>query len=140
MPSCVGPLCFPTPGDVLGHVASDAFDSMAHAWADSANQAVTWLVSAWTKVSTPPVSGGPASWLTDQVRPITAFVAVLGIIIAAGMISVKARQGRGDVLGRAGGGLLRLVIVGGAGAAAVNLLLLAGDTFSDSILKAAAPA
>ena len=137
---CIGPLCIPTPVDVLGGVAADAFDAMAQKWADSANQAVTWLVSGWTKIATPEVGGGPAAWLTSELRTITWFVSVLGIIVAAGMICWKARRdGGADALSRMSAGLIRLVIVGGAGAAAVNLLLLAGDVFSSHVLAAAAP-
>lgn len=133
-------MSFPMPPQVLAKVAGDAFDSMAQKWADSANQAVTWLVSGWTKIATPEVGGGPAAWLTSELRTITWFVSVLGIIVAAGMVCWKARRDAGaDALGRMGAGLIRLVIVGGAGAAAVNLLLLAGDVFSSHVLAAAAP-
>ena len=139
---CVGDVCvnIPGPGTILAKAAGDAFDAMAQKWADSANQAVTWLVSGWTKISTPSVGGGPGAWLTTELRPITSFVAILGIIVAAGMVCWKARrEGGADALSRMGAGLIRLVVVAGAGTAAVNLLLLAGDEFSNHILASAAP-
>src|SRR5438067_2195591 len=113
---CVGDVCmsFPMPPEVLAKVAGNAFDSMAQNWADSANQAVTWLVSAWTKIATPEIGGGPAAWLTSELRTITWFVSVLGIIIAAGMVCWKAsREGGADALSRMGAGLIRLVVVAG---------------------------
>jgi hypothetical protein len=111
---------------------------IADAFAKAADKALEFLVSGWTHISSPTVSGSgsTAGWLQGEVQVITIFLATLALIIAGGRL---AWQRRGDPAKEALAGVLQLIVVAGAGLAAIDVLLQAGDQFSTWILNQATP-
>lgn len=131
------PVASSVAGGVAGSVSGGVVQSIANAFASSANKAIEYLVAGWTRIPTPAVSGATAEWLQGQLRPIVIVVGALALIAAA-VRMVWAN--RSDPAKQALAGLLRLVVVSGAGLAGIDLLLKAGDALSNALLNAATPA
>jgi type IV secretion system protein TrbL len=132
--------CVLSPGcvvsSVLGDAASGFMGQIANAFAASADKAVQYLVAGWTQIPSPGVSGGAATWLQGQLQPLVILVGALSIIAAMALAIWTARA---EPAKQMVAGLLRLVVVSGAGLAAIDVLLKIGDAFSANILGAATP-
>jgi hypothetical protein len=82
------------------------------------------------------VAGGTTSWLQAQLQPVLVFVGAFSIIAAmVRMVWTSRAEPAREMLA----GLLRLVVISGAGLAGIDILLAAGDAFSSAILNAATP-
>jgi hypothetical protein len=111
---------------------------IANAFAEAADKALEFLVSGWTHIDTPGVSGSgsSAAWLAGKVQVLTIFLATLGLVVAGARMAWERRS---EPAKEAVAGILRLIVVAGAGLAALDLLLQAGDQFSVWILDQATP-
>jgi type IV secretion system protein TrbL len=91
-----------------------------------------YLTTSFLSVPTPKLTGTPAvALIQGDLSWLTAVVAVIGLILAAGR-TVWSKKADGVV--DAVHGLLRLVVVGGAGVVGISLLTGAGDALSSWIL------
>src|SRR3989442_5582774 len=122
----------PVVSSAVGAAAGDVVANIANSFAASADKAIQLLVTGWTEIPTPAVSGGATSWLQGQLQPIVVFVGALAVIAA--MVRMVWAD-RADPAKEMLAGLLRLIVVSGAGLAAIDLALQAGDAFSSSILN-----
>ena len=130
------PVASAAAGSVAGSVAGGVVGNIANAFATAADKSIQFLVTGWTDIRTPLVSGGTTSWLQGQLQPLVIFVGAFAIIAAMVRMVWANRAEHGK---EALAGLLRLVVVSGAGLAAIDILLQAGDAFSSAILNAATP-
>lgn len=127
-------------GDFVNDRASDAVKEMANAIADAVGQTVKTLGTFWMNVGTPnltAVPGGstasdPVLFLQNSLYFWTAALAVLSVLVGAGKMVIERRGAPLRELGRS---LATLVVVSGAGVAAVGLLTASADQFSTWILN-----
>ena len=120
-------------GDVAGDAASGVFDAAASKIADGFATAIQLLVTFWTGVDVPGLSTteGPVAELRANTAWLSAFIAVLSLLVCAGRMAMT-RSSRPAA--EAFKGLLILVVVSGAGVAAVNALVVFGDGYSRWVL------
>jgi hypothetical protein len=120
-------------GAAASGAASDVFDAAVAKIADGFATAIQLVVTFWTGVDVPGLSTseGPVAELRANTAWLSAFIAVLSILICAGRMAMT-RSSRPAA--EAFKGLLILVIVSGAGVAAVNALVVFGDGYSTWVL------
>ncbi len=114
---------------VAGSVLDSAGAKLVEGFASSAQMVVTF----WTGVGVPglTVGSGPIGELRANTAWLTAFVAVVSVLVCAGRLAIS-RSSR--PAGEAFKGLLILVVVSGCGVAAVNALVVFGDAYSVWVL------
>jgi hypothetical protein len=113
-------------GDILGGIAQAISDGIKWIVENTA----TW----WVQIPSPNLSTEPAvSHIQQWLLPITAAVAVGGVIAAATRMAIT---GRANPLLDLGGGLLTLAAATALGATIAALLLKAGDAWSSWVLQA----
>ena len=119
--------------DAVGGAAAGVFDAAVGKIAEGFAQAVQLVVTFWTVVDVPGLStsAGPVAELRANTAWLTAFIAVLSILVcAARMAMTRASRPAAEAFK----GLLILVAVSGAGVAAVNALVVFGDGYSRWVL------
>ena len=123
--------------DVLGGAVSDAaggvFDAAVGKIADGFAKAIQLVVTFWTGVKVPGLSAssGPVGELRANTAWLTAFIAVVSVLVCAARMALT-RSSR--PAGEAFKGLLILVVTSGCGVAAVNALVVFGDSYSGWVL------
>jgi len=124
-------------GTALHAAAGGVLDGIAGAIGDGMASATTVVVSFWVHVPVPGLStgSGPVAELRSGTAWLTAWVAVLCVLVAGGRVALS-RSGRPAADAFRGLGLL--VVLSGAGVAAVQLLVTAGDGYSQWILDRSA--
>jgi type IV secretion system protein TrbL len=123
-------------GGVANAASSSVLSSISGAMADAANQSVKYLVTGWTNIATPGVSGGTASWLQGMLTPLTTVAGAIAVIFAAVRMAWQQRVEPGKEIAAA---LFRLVVISGGGLALLDVALQAGDAFSRWIINTATP-
>ncbi len=120
-------------GGAVGSAANGVFDAAVGKIADGFAKAIQLVVTFWTGVDVPgqDTSGGPVAEIRANTAWLSAFIAVLSILICAGRMAMT-RSSRPAA--EAFKGLLILVVVSGAGVAAVNALVVFGDGYSKWVL------
>ncbi|WP_427019532.1 hypothetical protein ACQCSX_23295 (plasmid) [Pseudarthrobacter sp. P1] len=126
-------------GQVVQDAAGDAIKNMAKAIADAVGQTVKTLGTFWVNVGTPNLTASPGgSTASDPVQFLqnslwfwTAALAVLSVLVGSAKMIIERRGAPMRDLGRS---LATLVVVSGAGVAAVGLLTVAADQFSAWII------
>jgi len=134
-------------GDFIQTAAADA--------AKGADALLKTLATAWTQVATPTVancsyqggtytcapasavSGGNAgavAFIQGDLHFITLFVGIAAIIVAAARMAFTQR---GAPMRESLNGLIRLILVSGAGLAFLTIVARAGDSFSSWVLSSA---
>jgi hypothetical protein len=118
-------------GDFIQTAATDA--------AKAADSLLKTLASAWTNIPTPSLTPGSAQGSTVQflqgdLKYLTLWVGVASLLVAAARMAYLRKA---DPLREAGVGLLRLLLVGSMGIAAVNIFASIGDQFSSYVLGSA---
>ncbi len=128
----VGTVCGAV-GAAASSAAGSVFDAAVGKLADGFAKAIQLVVTFWTGVDVPGLdtSGGPVAELRANTAWLSAFIAVLSILICAGKMAIT-RSSRPAA--EAFKGLLILVIVSGVGVAAVNALVVFGDGYSTWVL------
>jgi hypothetical protein len=129
-------------GAAIEDAANDAVKNMAKAIADAVGQTVKTLGTFWVNVGTPDltsVPGGstasdPVLFLQNSLYFWTASLAVLSVLVGAAKMVIERRGAPLRDLVRS---LATLVVVSGAGVAAVALLTVAADQFSAWIITSA---
>lgn len=118
--------------DAAGGVAEAGFDAMAKSFGKTAEELIVKTTTAWTKVpATGAAQSDTAGWLGVQLAPLTAFAAVIGLIVAASKMAISRK---GQDLNTALVGLFRLLAVTAAGTTVLVLVLAGGDEFAAGII------
>ena len=122
-----------TVGGVVGTAAGSVFDAAAAKIVEGFAKGTQLVVTFWTDVEVPGLStsAGPVAELRANTAWLTAFVAVLAVLVCAGRLALT-RSSRPAA--EAFKGLLILVVVSGCGVAAVNALVVFGDAYSSWVL------
>lgn len=126
-------------GDFVNDRANDAIKEMAEAIADAVGNVVKTLGTFWVNVGTPnltTVPGGttasdPVLFLQNSLYFWTAALAVLSVLVGAAKMIIERRGAPLRDLARS---LSTLIVVSGAGVAAVGLLTVSADQFSAWII------
>ena len=125
-----------TVSDAVGGAVNSGFESVANAMGEAAETILREVTTAWTRIPTGnAVSGGSIDVLMTDLRPIAAGVAVFGLIFSAGKMAFS--RDASDIK-TAGVGLLRVLLVGAAGLAVLQVAMLASDDVSRAILDQSA--
>ncbi|BCW86455.1 hypothetical protein NicSoilE8_41280 (plasmid) [Arthrobacter sp. NicSoilE8] len=135
--NAINPFC--QAGAAIEDVANDAVKNMAKAIADAVGQTVQTLGTFWVHVGTPNLTAAPGgSTASDPVLFLqnslwfwTAALAVLSVLVGAAKMMIERRGAPLRDLVRS---LATLIVVSGAGVAAVGLLTVAADQFSAWII------
>lgn len=133
-------------GDIVSGLAGSAIDQAAESFAKSAVKLYQFLVTFWVnpevdgidfgRLFSPRISDNsddPTYFLAYHTGWLVTWVAVLGLLLAAGRM---AWQRRGEPFREAMSGMVTLVVVVFAVTQAVNLALAAGDAYSTWIIDA----
>ncbi|WP_373460923.1 hypothetical protein [Pseudarthrobacter enclensis] len=126
-------------GAALEDVANDAVKNMAKAIADAVGQTVQTLGTFWLNVGTPALTAAPGGstasdpvlFLQNSLYFWTASLAVMSVLVGAAKMTIERRGAPLRDLVRS---LATLIVVSGAGVAAVGLLTVAADQFSAWII------
>jgi hypothetical protein len=127
-------------GDFINDRANDAIKQWAQAIADAVGNVVKTLGTFWVNVGTPELTAAPGGttasdpvlFLQNSLYFWTAALAVLSVLVGAAKMIIERRGAPLRDLARS---LATLVVVSGAGVAAVGLLTAAADQFSAWIIK-----
>jgi hypothetical protein len=127
-------------GDFISDRANDATKDMAQAIADAVGNVIKTLGTFWVNVGTPALTAAPGGstgsdpvlFLQNSLYFWTASLAVLSVLVGAAKMVIERRGAPLRDLGRS---LATLVVVSGAGVAAVGLLTVAADKFSAWIIE-----
>ena len=121
-------------GGAVGGVADSVFDAAAQKIAEGFAAGTRMVVTFWTGVTVPGLSTstGPVAELRANTAWLSAFIAVLSILVCAGRMALTRSSRPGS---EAFKGLLILVVASGAGVAAVNALVVFGDEYSTWVLN-----
>lgn len=130
-------------GNVVGavnpaNIVKRGFDKVAEQFAEAHLELLETATTFWLSVpSTSGQSEQSVNWLQNDalMRTMTGLVAVVGLVVA--MVRTAFASRHGDDIWQTFFGLLRMLIVGTAGMWALQLLLLAGDDWSRSLVRAA---
>jgi hypothetical protein len=113
----------------IGDVASSTLHEIASAMASAADGLLKTLSTMWMNVNTPGMS--TATSIQTYTRWITAVVAVVSILIAAGQMAIRRRGEPAAVMFT---GLARVVVTGAAATALVTAAGSLADTFSSDLM------
>ncbi len=129
----LGPFCGAA-GSITSSVGNSVLTDIAKTFVGGEVEILKLLATSFTRVSPPDVSsaGSTVVWLQGSLQSLTVFAAVLGVIVAAGrMVWSRKAQPASEAFS----GLLRLILVSGAGTALVTLMTAASDSFGSWILS-----
>jgi type IV secretion system protein TrbL len=117
-----------------GAPETSPWDAIVEHFSDAAASLVKELATFWFNVSAPTLSTerGPVKTMFENIEWITAWVAVLALLLAAGRM---AWERRAEPAREALAGILRLVLSTSAVVAGANLVLKAGDAFSHWVVN-----
>ncbi|NUT72755.1 hypothetical protein [Pseudarthrobacter sp. C4D7] len=127
-------------GDFISDRANDATKDMAQAIADAVGNVIKTLGTFWVHVGTPALTAAPGGstgsdpvlFLQNSLYFWTASLAVLSVLVGAAKMVIERRGAPLRDLVRS---LATLIVVSGAGVAAVGLLTVAADQFSAWIIN-----
>ncbi|WP_028268268.1 hypothetical protein [Arthrobacter sp. MA-N2] len=135
--NAINPFC--QAGAAIEDVANDAVKNMAKAIADAVGQTVQTLGTFWLNVGTPALTAAPGGstasdpvlFLQNSLYFWTASLAVLSVLVGSAKMVIERRGAPLRDLVRS---LATLIVISGAGVAAVGLLTVAADQFSAWII------
>jgi len=135
VPAClVGQVVGAVAGVAAGTVANDALSGIASAIQSGVSWIVTNSITWWVQIPSPDLAGQPAVGRLQQwMLPLAAAVAVLGLIIAGGKMALTRKA---NPLIDVGSGLVIIAATSAVGVLLPDLLLQAGDAWSDWVLNA----
>jgi len=135
--------------DAVGALGGSVLDQAAQSFANAAVEILKFLTTMWInpqigddgkdfgRLLSPRISQAaddPTYFIAQHTGWLVTWVAVLGILLAAGRM---AWQRRGEPFREALSGMITLVVVVFALTQAINLILVAGDAYSQWIIDAA---
>jgi type IV secretion system protein TrbL len=121
---------------VAGSVGTSVVNELATAFASAQTEMLKILIGAWVYAPTPGLSsGGTVGFLQGSLSWYVSAAAVLGLLMAAGRLAWERRPAAAKVVAA---GLVRTLLVVGAGVAAIGAASAASDAFSSWILNQAA--
>lgn len=134
----INPFC--QAGAAIEDAANDSIKNMAKAIADAVGQTIQTLGTFWVNVGTPALTSAPGGstgsdpvlFLQNSLYFWTASLAVLSVLVGAAKMVIERRGAPLRDLVRS---LATLIVVSGAGVAAVALLTVAADQFSAWIIR-----
>jgi hypothetical protein len=126
-------LCNPA-GTLTHAVGGSVIDAVAASAQHAQVVILTDMLTLWTKIPTTAATSSPVSFLRADTNWLVGFLAVLGLLIAAGHLAWERRV---EPARTAAAGLLNLVVVTGASVAVITLGSRAGDAYSSWILSQA---
>jgi hypothetical protein len=134
-PACLGAKAI---GTVLGAGAGAAAGNVLTSIASAIQSGISWIIANsidwWIKIPSPNLAAEPAVGRLQQLMlPVTAAVAVLGLIIAGGKMALARKA---NPLIDATSGLVTIAATTAVGVLLPSLLLQAGDAWSNWILNA----
>ena len=120
-------------GGAVGGVANAAAQAFVDGFADGFAKLVKTMTTFWVDVPTPQLggAGSPVAQLQGLVYWLQGFVLVLSLLYVAAKMAIT---GSGKPAGEAVRGLATMVVVIGAGVAAIDVLSRAGDAWSAWII------
>jgi hypothetical protein len=113
----------------VGDLTDSALHGIASAAASAADGLVKTLSTMWMNVNTPGLSSAAA--IQKDTRWITAIVAVVSILVAAGQLALRRR---GEPASTMAIGLTRVVVTGAAATFLVQTAGSLADTFSSDMM------
>ncbi|MCZ2404389.1 hypothetical protein IV498_14685 [Paenarthrobacter sp. Z7-10] len=124
-----------TVGGFIADSAGDALKNMAKAIGEATDNVLKTLGTFWVKVGTPDltaVPGGstasdPVAFIQNSLWFWTLALAVFSVLVGAGKMMIERRGAPLRELTRS---LVTLIVVTGAGVAAIGILVVAADQFS----------
>jgi len=122
-----------TVGGAVGAATGSVFDAAVGKISEGFAKAIGMVVTFWTGVDVPGLSTtqGPVAELRTNTAWLTAFIAVISMLVCAGRLAMtRSSRPAGEALK----GLLILVVTSGCGVAAVNALVVFGDSYSRWVL------
>src|SRR5579863_364886 len=124
-------------GSAAGSAVGSAATSVLHGIASAIQSGIAWIVENsidwWIKIPSPDLAAEPAVGRLQQwMLPLTAAVAVLGLIIAGGKMALTRKA---NPLIDTGSGLVIIGATSAVGVLLPSLLLQAGDAWSDWVLN-----
>jgi hypothetical protein len=133
-PACLGAKAV---GTVFGAGAGAAAGNVLTSIAGAIQSGISWIVANsidwWIKIPSPDLAAEPAVGRLQQLMlPVTAAVAVLGLIVAGGKMALARKA---NPLIDATSGLVTIAATTAIGVLLPSLLLQAGDAWSNWILN-----
>ncbi|MCZ7458206.1 hypothetical protein [Streptomyces sp. WMMC940] len=141
MGSCWNPLNWgDCATDAVAETGADVFVVIVEGAIEGLGKIVGTVMTWWVEIPTPDLAAGggdnpktsPVAWIWLHTGWITTWVAVLGLLIAAGKMAFTRR---GESAVEAIKGMLTLTVVTGMGLSVISLLLEASDQFSEWIIE-----
>jgi type IV secretion system protein TrbL len=117
---------------VASSVAGDVLTVIANAVIDAEKWVIGQSLTLWTDINTPGANSTGAMFLQNNTAWIVAFVAVLGLLIAAIRLGLERRAEPAKLAAR---GLVNLAVATGGGVAIISLGAKAGDAYSSWIIN-----
>lgn len=125
--------------DKVAETGADIFVVIVEGAIKGLGKIVGTVMSWWVQIPTPDLAANgdspktsPVAWIWLHTGWITTWVAVLGLLIAAGRMAITRR---GEPAVEAAKGMLTLTIVTGMSLSVISLLLQASDDFSEWIIE-----
>jgi len=123
---------------LVDQAAGGAFEMMAESATEGLNNMFQGMTTWWIGNDTRDLANGQANniatTMQDIVRPVTIFVAIISVIMTSAKMILSRNAQPAEELFR---GLLTVILVSGAGIAAVSILTEISDGFSSYIMSQA---
>ncbi|MFJ3825991.1 hypothetical protein [Streptomyces nodosus] len=141
MGSCWNPLNWgDCATDAVAETGANIFVVIVEGAIEGLGKIVGTVMSWWVEIPTPDLAAGggedpktsPVAWIWLHTGWITTWVAVLGLLIAAGKMAFTRR---GEAAVEAVKGMLTLTVVTGISLSVISALLVASDKFSEWIIE-----
>ena len=126
-------------GSGVSSITGDFIQTAATDAAKAADSLLKTLSTAWTNVPTPNLGPGSAQGSTVQflqgdLKYLTLWVGVASLLVAGGRMAYTMKA---EPVKEAAMGMVRLLLVGSMGIAAINTFATIGDSFSSWVLGTA---
>lgn len=124
-------------GKVPGAIAASGFESMAKSLGEGYIQMLKLVTTFWVKIEVPALDSAPGGVIT-VLRDLTWWwllvIAFVGAVVGGAKLAVNQDAREGQLIMK---GLLRTVLVAGAGVGVINILSSASDGTSSWIIDKA---
>ncbi len=134
--TCIGDFAAGQAADIATDAGTNAFNEIANAaYAEFWKLWVEWIITPWTKISTPDLEGRvQVEWMHSRLAWLTLFVLVLSCLITALRMVWNAN---GQPLKDLARSLFTTMFISVAGIMLIDMLMRFGDQFTEWIITAA---